>query len=416
MSTKVLRMPEPIVADPALRRLFTTLECDGDRAMLVGGIVRNTLMGRGATDIDVATTALPEIVSERAVRAGLKAVPTGIEHGTVTVIVDGKPFEVTTLREDVETDGRRAVVRFGRDFSHDARRRDFTINALYADADGRIHDFVGGVRDLEARRVRFIGDPTTRIREDYLRILRFFRFHADYAEGPLDAEGLAACMRERGGLDQLSRERVRAELLKLLTARRATQTLAEMDEAGLLAPVLGRPGAPTTLIQLDRVLPQADAVTRLFALTSSIEEDPADYAAAIRDKLRLSNEEATRLAAMAGAAVDIGRALPDPAALRRIAYRRGHAAAHAALALASARLGADEIPVDLAAGVDGAPTASPFTGTGMLALGLTPGPAVGRAMAEAEDIWSAAGFPNDPARIADIARRAAERAAAKASD
>src|SRR5205814_448523 len=178
-------------------------------------------------------------VIRRVEAAGFKAVPTGIEHGTVTVVVDGRPFEVTTLREDVETFGRHAKVAFGRDWQRDAERRDFTMNALFLSRDGTVHDFVGGLADLEARRVRFIGDPSQRIAEDYLRILRFFRFHAWYGEGAPDASGLHACIAERAGIETLSRERIRTELLKLMVAPHAARSLALMSETGLLDSVLG---------------------------------------------------------------------------------------------------------------------------------------------------------------------------------
>jgi tRNA nucleotidyltransferase/poly(A) polymerase len=221
-----LEAPARLVEQPELRRVLDALAVPGEETRLVGGALRNALLGRAVNEVDLATTLLPEDAMRRARAAGLKAVPTGIEHGTVTVVVHGTPFEVTTLREDVETDGRHAVVRFGRSFEQDAHRRDFTVNALSLGEDGRLHDYTGGVADLEAGRLRFIGDPGQRIREDYLRVLRFFRFSADYAEGPLDPAGLDASVRERDGLAILSRERIRTELLKLLTARRAAEILA----------------------------------------------------------------------------------------------------------------------------------------------------------------------------------------------
>ena len=186
-----------LLAEPGLARVLALLNDDGEEARVVGGAVRNALMGRPHTDHDVTTTAVPDLVMARAAAAGLRTIPTGIAHGTVTILAQGRPFEVTTLREDVETDGRHAVIRFGRDFAQDALRRDFTI----------------GFDDLAAERVRFIGDPATRIREDYLRTLRFFRFSAEYAAGDLDADGLTATVAERDGLARLSRERVRQELL-----------------------------------------------------------------------------------------------------------------------------------------------------------------------------------------------------------
>ena len=178
----------------SLTRLLEVLSRDGEEARVAGGAVRNALMNLPPGDIDVATTALPDEVIRRVTAAGFKAVPTGIEHGTVTVVAAGTPFEVTTLREDVETFGRKATVRFGRDWKEDAERRDFTMNALSVTADGTVYDYGGGLADIEARRVRFFGDPALRIAEDYLRILRFFRFHAAYGEGAPDAVGLQACI------------------------------------------------------------------------------------------------------------------------------------------------------------------------------------------------------------------------------
>src|SRR5215813_8539851 len=223
-----------------LPQLLAVLDRDGEEARAVGGAVRNALLGVPVLEVDVATTAVPQEVVRRVTAAGFKAVPTGIEHGTVTVVVDKHPFEVTTLRKDVETYGRRAKVEFGRDWIADAERRDFTINALSATRDGSIYDYTGGLEDLDQRRVRFIGDPGKRIAEDYLRILRFFRFHAAYgtSEHP-DAEGLAACIAGREGLDQLSRERVRMEMLKLVVAPHAVPTLIAMADSALLLRVLG---------------------------------------------------------------------------------------------------------------------------------------------------------------------------------
>src|SRR6185437_2661477 len=222
-----------------LPRLLAVLDRDGEEARVIGGAVRNALLGEPVHEYDVATTAVPEEVVRRVTAAGFKAVPTGIAHGTVTVVIDRHPFEVTTLRLDVETYGRYAKVEFGRDWAGDAHRRDFTINALSVTADGSIHDYTNGLADLAARRVRFIGEAKTRIAEDYLRILRFFRFHAAYGLGDPDRDGLSACVEGRAGLDQLSRERVRMEMMKFLLAARATPTLAVMGEVGLLLRVLG---------------------------------------------------------------------------------------------------------------------------------------------------------------------------------
>ena len=219
------------LADPRLARLFSAIERDDETCWVVGGAVRNTLIGLPVTDVDVATTALPKVVMKRAAAAGLKPVPTGIAHGTVTVVAEGHPFEVTTLRRDVETHGRHATVHFGRDWSADAHRRDFTMNALYASLDGAVHDFVGGVADARAGLVRFIGEAATRIAEDRLRILRFFRFHAAYGRGAPDPEGLAAAIAAQAGLADLSAERIGQETMKLVVARRAAETVAVMSAA-----------------------------------------------------------------------------------------------------------------------------------------------------------------------------------------
>src|ERR1700691_390858 len=235
----------PQLADAAwlkegeVARLLSLLDRDGEEARVVGGAVRNALFQVPIGEIDVATTALPEEVTRRVEAAGGKAVPTGVEHGTVTAIVGHRPIEVTTLRQDVETFGRKPRVVFGRDGRAGAERRDFTINALSATAARAVYDYVGGLDDIAARRRAFIGEPRRRIEEDYLRILRFFRFHANFAEGAPDSAGLHACVVARAGLETLSRERVRAELLKLLLAPRATATLAIMAECGLLGMILG---------------------------------------------------------------------------------------------------------------------------------------------------------------------------------
>src|SRR5882757_1887695 len=220
-------------------RVLALLNGDGEEARVVGGAVRNALMGIPIGDIDIATTAVPDEVVRRAKAAGIKSVPTGIDHGTVTLVVEGQPFEVTTLREDTETFGRKAKVAFGRDWVRDAERRDFTINGLSVDAGGLVHDHVGGLDDIAARRVRFIGDPKLRIAEDYLRILRFFRFHAAYGSGEPDRAGYLACIGASAGLAGLSAERVRMEMLKLMAAGGAAGSVQAMADGGLLLPVFG---------------------------------------------------------------------------------------------------------------------------------------------------------------------------------
>src|SRR5689334_19227250 len=285
----------------SLPQLLAVLDRDGEEARAVGGAVRNGLLGMPIAEVDVATTAVPEEVVKRVTAAGFKPVPTGIEHGTVTVVIEKHPFEVTTLRKDVETYGRHAKVEFGRDWKADAERRDFTINSLSATRDGTIYDYTGGLTDLGHRRVRFIGDPAKRIAEDFLRILRFFRFQAAYGGGLPDAAGVAACIKARAGLDQLSRERVRRELLKLLLAPHAAPALAVMAESGLLVPVLAGVADLAAFSNMAKVEAaagvQGDAVQRLGALGVRIAED----AERLWQRLRLSNAEYERLASMAQA-------------------------------------------------------------------------------------------------------------------
>ncbi len=282
---------------PDIQKLLAILSADGEQARIAGGAVRNALLGEPVADIDIATTALPKETMRRAEAAGFKAVPTGIEHGTVTVVAHGRGYEVTTLRADIETDGRRAKVSFGRDWQADAERRDFTINALYAEADGTVVDLVGGVADLQSRRLRFIGDAETRIREDYLRILRFFRFFAWFGDGRPDAEGLKACARLKEGLDRLSAERVWSELKKLLSAPDSSRALLWMRQAGVLSRILPESekwgidaihGLVRTEADLDW---PADPLLRLEAI---VPPDPARMKA-LGERLKLSTEETQRL-------------------------------------------------------------------------------------------------------------------------
>jgi len=401
----------PLVVDrPGLKRVLDALDRDGEEARIVGGAVRDWLVDRqGRSDIDIATTAVPEEVIRRAKAAGLKPVPTGIEHGTVTIVADGEPFEVTTLRQDVETDGRHAKVVFGRDWARDAARRDFTMNALYLTRTGELVDLVGGEADARAGHVRFIGQADTRIREDYLRILRLFRFHAAFGRGPLDAEALAAAIRNRDGLAQLSRERIRAELMKLLVAPRAPETLAQMQATDLLAPVLGGQGDVATftrLAQIDAALARTpDAVLRLGALAVRNEED----AKALRSGLRLSNSEADRLLALAGPAATPGMCEKGQMAFL---YRFGRQKFDDRALIAFARSGS---PVDdegwralVALSTNWSIPTFPLSAADFLARGLTPGPALGKALKAAEEAWIEAGFPVDEEALAAIVRAAVE--------
>jgi poly(A) polymerase len=393
-----------------LDKLLAALDSAGEEARVVGGAVRNTLLGEAHGDIDIATTALPPEVMRRVEAAGFKGVPTGMEHGTVTVVAAGRPFEVTTLREDVETFGRRAKVAFGRSWKRDAERRDFTMNALSVARDGTLYDYVGGLADIAALRVRFIGDAARRIAEDYLRILRFFRFHASYGAGAPDPEAVAACIAGRAGLEQLSRERIRMELIKLLLARQAVPALATMTETGLLEQVLG--GVPllasyANMIELEAVLAlPPDPVRRLGALAVSVLEDVER----LRERLRLANSEHERLASMAQGWWHISCELGERDA-RVLLYRLGsqHFADRLLLAWTRSREDAADERWRLLAML---PTrwprpAFPLKAADFLARGVPKGPRLGAALAAAEEAWIQAGFPTDTAALAATADAAA---------
>ncbi len=393
----------------ALTRLLDILSRDGEEARVAGGAVRNALIGLPPGDIDVATTALPEEVTRRVTGAGFKAVPTGIEHGTITVVAAGVPFEVTTLREDVETFGRKATVRFGRNWKTDAERRDFTMNAMSATADGVVYDYGGGLADLEARRVRFFGDPARRIAEDYLRILRFFRFHAAYGAGTPDAEGLRACIAGRDGLESLSRERVRMELVKLLVAKAAVPTLIVMAEAGLLVQLIG--GVPliehvARLAEIEAGLGlPADPIRRLAALNVLIDEDGERLA----QRLRLANVEQTRLISMGAGWWHVSPAAGEAAA-RAWLYRIGpqHFSDRVLLAWARSPAKTDSDAWRELAMLPQRWTAPvfPLKAADLMQRGLEKGPALGVALRAAEEAWIAADFPADNETIGRIATNA----------
>jgi poly(A) polymerase len=386
-------------------RLLALLDRDGEEARVVGGAVRNALIGLAVAEIDMATTAVPEEVIRRVAAAGGKAIPTGIEHGTITAIIDHRPVEITTLREDVETFGRKARVVFGRDWRADAQRRDFTINALSATADGMVHDYVGGLDDIAAHRVRFIGEPQRRIKEDYLRILRFFRFHAHFGGGAPDQAGVRACVRARAGLETLSRERVRMEMLKLLIAERATPTLAVMAETGLLSMVLGGVAYLASFentIKVDAALGiEADAIRRLGALGVWVEED----AERLTQRLRLSNAESERLLALDGWwRVAPG---PDGHAARALLYHLGPQsfADRVFIAWARSKAGAaDRAWRDLASLPQRwAAPVFPLKAADFLQRGVAEGPPLGVVLRAAEAAWIAADFPMDRVAIEAIA-------------
>ena len=396
---------------PETGRVLAALAAPRVETRAVGGAVRDTLLGLNVTEIDLATTALPEEVMTLARKAGLKAVPTGIEHGTVTVIADGVPFELTTLRRDVETFGRHATIAFTENWEEDARRRDFTINAFYAGSDGTVFDPLSGYADLVAGRVRFIGDAEARIKEDYLRILRFFRFNAYYGKGPLDPEGLQAAVKLRGGMDQLSAERVAAELRRLLVAPQAMRAIDALFDYGLLSGLLG---SVPRLERLNRViaLEEAlglvpDAMVRLAALAVFVAEDAERLAA----RLRLSNAEQAMLALGAMDQAETG--LPDEEAAKRRLYRLGASAfaADVLIAWADSRAAPDAQSWRGAFGLPQrwqAPS-FPLRGSDIMPLGDLEGPEIGAMLRRLEAEWVAGGFALSPeellTRAASLSRK-----------
>ncbi|MEM7508161.1 MAG: CCA tRNA nucleotidyltransferase [Pseudomonadota bacterium] len=379
-----MKLDAPWLGSPATQAVVAAL---GEGALFVGGCVRNTLMEQPVSDIDIATSLQPGEVTRRAEEAELKAIPTGLDHGTVTIVSAGIPFEVTTFRADIATDGRRAVVRFSDDIVEDAARRDFTINALYAEPDGTLVDPLGGLPDLEARRVRFIGEAADRIREDALRILRFFRFNAWYGEG-IDAEGLAACADAVGDIAGLARERIGAEMRKLLAAPDPAPAVAAMAASGVLSASL--PGAnpallPHLIAREEEAEAEPDWRTRLAAL------GPQDAAGA----LRLSRAEMRHLDQI----VICLDALDTPA---RAAAEYGAEIATAAHLITGALspMPWAETGAEIARG-----TAAifPLRAKDLLARGLKPGPHMGKALQAARAAWLASDFSLDKADLIEKA-------------
>jgi poly(A) polymerase len=350
----------------------------GAQALFVGGCVRDALLGVEVSDIDIATDAVPEDTVKRAMAAGLKAIPTGIEHGTITVLSGGRPYEITTFRKDIETDGRKATVKFSTDIKDDARRRDFTMNALYATPNGDVVDPLGGMDDLKARRIRFIEDPARRIEEDYLRILRFFRFSAWYADPRhgFDPEALAAIAGHLDGLDRLSKERVGREMLKLLSAPDPAPAVATMNQLGILAHVLGgaQDRALAPLIHIERLAAQQpDALRRLAALGGAT---PAD-------DLRLSKSDAREL-------ILLRKSAESEASAKELGYRLGTQRAIDAILLRNVLLETDFDPSNLQSALDGAQQVFPVK-----AADLMPeytGKALGKRLEDLESAWIRSGF------------------------
>ena len=388
--------------DARLQRLMDAIAGTDEDIRVVGGAVRNWLLGREVADVDLATTALPKTVIARARRQGLRAIPTGIDHGTITVIADGKPFEITTLRRDVATDGRHATVAFGRDWSADAHRRDFTVNALYATKDGDIIDLVGGIADIAHRRIRFIGNPDTRIREDYLRILRLFRFHAAFGKGPVDPEGVAACIRLREGVTTLSSERIGRELLKLVASKLAPDVLEIMQDAGILQLSLGldpdlRPLDIEWFRRLHALLSEIGNGQTQAAISAPSElllgvlaPGEVDGVRFLAERLRLSNAQRDRIARARSLAREFDPTM-SAQQIRAQVYKFGRDGFADALMLA-ASIAPQVIQIEtlrtaLATAAEFTRPAQPVTGQDLIERGVQPGPALGSTLGKMTQRW-----------------------------
>ncbi len=392
-----------LLNDGGAKRVLNALGAGPDVARFVGGAVRDALLDRPLHDIDIATSRLPEETLALLGAAKIKAVPTGLKHGTITAVVNGRGIEVTTLRLDMATDGRHAEVAFTDDWRADASRRDFTMNALSLDRSGDVHDYFGGRDDLTARRVRFVGDADTRVREDYLRILRFFRFFAWYGKGVPDEAALAACASGREGLQRLSAERIRVEMLKLLSAPRPVLAIQAMADVGVLAELLGKAASPSGLAKLLPIELEADPLLRLAALSPG----DKDHMLSVAECLRLSNAERRRLTDLASPMDDLNA---EPAiALHRLGkdlYRQR-------VLLAAATEGTS---FEERMGVADAwtPKTFPVAGRDLLALGIPKGPGVGELLSALESWWIAGGFRAQKADIlAEAKARIGRPAAAK---
>jgi poly(A) polymerase len=384
--------PQRWMTEPATIALLAALGEAGIAVRFVGGVVRDALLGLPVADIDLATPARPEAVIAALRQAGLKAVPTGIDHGTVTAVVPPRHFEITTLRRDVETYGRRALVAFDADWAADAARRDFTINAIYLDPDGTVHDPVGGLADLKAHRVRFVGDPATRIAEDLLRVLRFYRFTARFGGGNGDPAARAACREAAPRLAELSAERVAKELLRLLAVSDPLPALRMMAEDGVMAAILPEARRLDRLAALVRIEPPPPDPLRRLAAAS--EADSAEMTA-MAERLRLSNADRDRLA---------GLAPPwsvDPAGNRRVQrralYRLGaeRYRDQVLLSAAETRLAPLRLTELLALGAAWKPPVFPLGGRDVTALGVPPGPRVGRLLNAVRRWWEKGDFAAD---------------------
>ncbi len=401
MKPDLRRLPQPWMTEGPAAKVMRALTAEGDQARFVGGCVRDALVGRAIRDIDIATPLSPQRVTELLHKAELKAVPTGVDHGTITAVADKTGVEVTTLRLDVETDGRRAKVAFTDDWKADAARRDLTINALSAEANGTVHDYFEGLADLAAGRVRFVGDPGQRITEDYLRLLRFFRFHADYATGGFDAAAIAAAKEMAPNLQSLSGERLRQETLRLVVARRGLDVWGEMLGLGIVqhylpwATSLDRLRWVAELEQRYRLAP--DPVRRLAALTMT------GCGREVAETLKLSRAEGNRIIDLAAARDPFDASSPQ--AVRRQIYKWGNDGALDRLLLdwldrIDATAGSDALDV-----IQGWPRPRfPLKGADIVKLGIPEGPRVGALIDTVEAWWIERDFAPDRAACLVYAR------------
>ncbi len=400
-AARVTIAPQLWMTQAESRALLRALTRGGGQARFVGGCVRDALAGRAVQDVDLATPLLPEEVMQRCSLAGFKVVPTGLAHGTVTVVVNHRAYEITTLRRDLETDGRHAVVAFTDDWRADAARRDLTMNALFCDGEGRVTDYFDGVADLRAGRVRFVGEARQRITEDYLRLLRFFRFHAYYGKGEPDPEGLAAAVALAPELVRISAERKRDELLKLLAAPDPLPVLRLMQRLAVLPHVVPGLRGLNTVAALVRLAPSSDALLRLAAVLPR-GKGRAAWAA---EKLRLSGEQRDRLTLLLEPRFD-ATGLLDPAALRRALYGHGPAAVVdlARLAVAEKTLALADLAQIQATAAAWVPRQLPVKGQNLIDMGLKAGPQVGALLRELERWWVEEAFRPDAAALLARAR------------
>lgn len=394
------------MSDAPTKRLLSALSAAGIGARFVGGCVRNALLDLAPGDIDIAVDKPPSDVTRALQSAGIKVAPTGIAHGTVTAVVDHHPYEITTLRRDVETDGRHAVVAFTDDWREDAARRDFTINAMSCDASGTLWDYFDGRADLAARRVRFVGDPDARITEDVLRVMRFFRFHAWYGRPPLDPDGLAACRRHAGKLRALSAERVRTELLKLLAADDPADVVEAMAVSGAFDHWLPQYEGTSRLLALitnERLVGERDGLRRLAALL-----DPATDPVAFGKRLKLSTQQSVRLEVMLAPVPVIDAT--DEAVVRKQIYRLGGALYIDRLLLDRGAARDEQVRTAHRLARDWPAPELPLGGADVIRAGIKAGPDVGLLIGAVETWWIERDFaPDREACLAELARLIAAR-------